>query len=127
MFAPQNLPLQLRVSPVCNIKYQWQLRIEYTPPNKDNIDTVCMHLTNYAINKTNTNFVYNESDEQMDTGHKRSLTSVFKTLKERGFDTDGLWTKIKDMIVKTFISAQPVLSHHYKSCQPDNYANNMCF
>jgi tubulin polyglutamylase TTLL6/13 len=86
-----------------------------------------MHLTNYAINKTNTNFVYNESDEQMDTGHKRSLTSVFKTLKERGFDTDGLWTKIKDMIVKTFISAQPVLSHHYKSCQPDNYANNMCF
>jgi tubulin polyglutamylase TTLL6/13 len=86
-----------------------------------------MHLTNYAINKTNQNFVYNESDEQMDTGHKRSFTSVIKTLKERGYNTDELWNRIKDMIIKTFISAQPVLSHHYKSCQPDNHANNMCF
>jgi tubulin polyglutamylase TTLL6/13 len=25
------------------------------------------------------------------------------------------------------ISAQPLLSHHYRSCQPENYANNMCF
>lgn len=23
----------------------------YIPPNKDNIDDICMHLTNYAINK----------------------------------------------------------------------------
>lgn len=57
------------------------INAEYVPPNKDNIDTVCMHLTNYAINKTNQNFVYNESEQQMDTGHKRSLTSVLRTLK----------------------------------------------
>ena len=31
------------------------------------------------------------------------------------------------MINLTFISAQPILQHHYKSCQPDNYINNMCF
>ena len=31
------------------------------------------------------------------------------------------------MIVKTFISAQPILAHHVKSCQPDNFHNNMCF
>lgn len=100
---------------------------EYIAPNRENIEMVCMHLTNYAINKSNQNFVYNESAEQMDTGHKRSLTSVIRTLKERGYDTDSLWQQIKDMIIKTFLSAQPVLAHHYKSCQPDNYANNMCF
>jgi len=25
------------------------------------------------------------------------------------------------------ISVQPVLSHHYRTCQPENYSNNMCF
>lgn len=63
----------------------------------------------------------------MDTGHKRSLTSVLNMLKERGHDVDLLWKQIKDIIIKTFCSAQPVLAHHYKSCQPDNYSNNMCF
>ena len=48
-------------------------------------------------------------------------------LFEEGHETDALWTEIKSMIVKTFISAQPILAHHIKSCQPDNFANNMCF
>jgi tubulin polyglutamylase TTLL6/13 len=25
------------------------------------------------------------------------------------------------------ISVQPTLAHHYRSCQPDNFSNNMCF
>jgi tubulin polyglutamylase TTLL6/13 len=29
----------------------------YIVPNKENIDNVCMHLTNYAINKDNSNFM----------------------------------------------------------------------
>lgn len=27
----------------------------------------------------------------------------------------------------TFASTQPILAHHYRSCQPDEYKNNMCF
>lgn len=30
---------------------------------KDNLDNICMHLTNYAVNKDNDNFVFNESAE----------------------------------------------------------------
>jgi len=30
---------------------------EYISPNSDNLDTLCMHLTNYAINKYNPNFI----------------------------------------------------------------------
>lgn len=33
-----------------------------------------MHLTNYAINKDNENFVYNEDEENMNVGHKRALS-----------------------------------------------------
>ena len=38
-----------------------------------NLDNICMHLTNYAVNKKNKKF---SSDEQ--GGHKRSLTSIFE-------------------------------------------------
>ena len=31
----------------------------YKKPGKDNLDNICMHLTNYAVNKDNENFVFN--------------------------------------------------------------------
>ena len=50
----------------------------YIGPTGDNLDNVCMHLTNYAINKDNPNFVFNENAENTDVGHKRSIKSVMK-------------------------------------------------
>ena len=41
-----------------------------------------MHLTNYAINKTNKNFIFNEDKDVDDVGHKRSLTSVLQLLED---------------------------------------------
>jgi Tubulin-tyrosine ligase family len=35
--------------------------------------------------------------------------------------------KIKDIVVKTLITAQPYLSHLYKVCQPECLDNSMCF
>ena len=86
-----------------------------------------MHLTNYAINKVNDKFEFNQSCERMDIGHKRSLTSVMKTLKEMGKDSELIWHRICEIITKTVISVQPILAHTYRSSQPDNLANNMCF
>jgi tubulin polyglutamylase TTLL6/13 len=54
----------------------------YQAPNSQNIENMCVHLTNYAINKDNPNFVFNETEDKMDIGHKRSLTSVFKLLEK---------------------------------------------
>jgi len=45
------------------------------------MEDVCMHLTNYAINKDNPNFVFNQSEKDMSKGHKKSLTSVYEMLK----------------------------------------------
>lgn len=86
-----------------------------------------MHLTNYAINKNNSKFQFNSSTTEMNKGHKRSLSSILQKLSELGQDREKVWEKIKQCIVKTIISAQPLLAHQYKSSQPNNYANNMCF
>ena len=92
-----------------------------------NLDKLCMHLTNYAINKHNRNFVFNTSANNMGVGHKRSLTCVFKQLADKGLDVDLLKEKIKDRIIKTVISGLPLMSHQYKFSQPEDYSGNMCF
>lgn len=50
----------------------------YISPCSDNLDNICMHLTNYAINKDNPNFVFNEDAKNDGIGHKRSLKAVLK-------------------------------------------------
>jgi tubulin polyglutamylase TTLL6/13 len=86
-----------------------------------------MHLTNYAINKSNAKFQFNQSEEDMDSGHKRSLSSILRRLDEQGHRSEQVWSEICGLITKTLISVQPTLAHHYRSCQPDNFGNNMCF
>ena len=87
-----------------------------------------MHLTNYAIQKKSEAFVANE-DEDDDSAHKRSLSSVLEQLEndEPGFKAKDMMLKIEDIIVKTIISAQPSLAHAFRACQPDDQENSMCF
>ena len=59
---------------------------EYRAPRSENLENKFMHLTNYAINKDSPKFIFNESVENMDVGHKRSLTSVFKHIASQGQD-----------------------------------------
>lgn len=40
----------------------------------------------------------------MDIGHKRSMSSVFEYLKNKGENVDLLWNTIKNMMIKTFCS-----------------------
>lgn len=44
-----------------------------------------------------------------------------------GFDSKQVIQTIKDVILKTLCSVQPMLAHTYKSCQPDDFDNSMCF
>ncbi len=99
----------------------------YIAPSWSNLEEVCMHLTNYAINKDNNKFIFNESEKNMDIGHKRSLQATYEVIKERGGDVKKLKEKIEDIIVKTFISGGSHLKFTYKSCQNDNLRNDMCF
>lgn len=100
---------------------------EYEKPNLNNIEDLCMHLTNYAINKNNPNFIYNEDPECDDVGHKRSLKSTYELLMDKGKNVEKLKSRIDDMIIKTLCSIQPNLCHHYRACQSEDYARSMCF
>lgn len=97
----------------------------YERPNRENMDNVYMHLTNYALNKDAAGYEDGDLDEE--TGHKRSLGAVLKILKNDGADTDVFMDQIKDLIVKTVITGQPILSYEYRIGQPDCLDNSMAF
>lgn len=86
-----------------------------------------MHLTNYAVNKKNPKYIFNTSVNNMNTGHKRTLTSVYKNIQKRGLNIETFKRKLDDVLVKTVIMGQPLVSHQYKFSQPDDQYRNMCF
>jgi hypothetical protein len=40
---------------------------------------------------------------------------------------DELKRTISDIIIKTLCTVQPSIAHYYKSCQPEDFSNSMCF
>eukprot|EP00826_Nyctotherus_ovalis_P036329 TRINITY_DN3211_c0_g1_i13.p1 TRINITY_DN3211_c0_g1~~TRINITY_DN3211_c0_g1_i13.p1 ORF type:complete len:565 (+),score=152.27 TRINITY_DN3211_c0_g1_i13:118-1812(+) len=100
---------------------------EYEQPSRYNMKNVYVHLTNYAINKRSENFVFNTDEDEADTGHKRSLSFVWSYIDSHGGDSKELQQKIKSLIVKTFCAVQPQLAQPYRTSQPNDVENNMCF
>uniref|UniRef100_A0A4W4FII2 Tubulin tyrosine ligase-like family, member 6 n=1 Tax=Electrophorus electricus TaxID=8005 RepID=A0A4W4FII2_ELEEL len=95
---------------------------QYSEPTSSNMDDICMHLTNYAINKNSENFVRDD-----DTGSKRKLSTFNKHLEAMHYDPERVWGDIEDVIIKTLISAHPVLKHNYHTCFPNHTAGSACF
>jgi tubulin polyglutamylase TTLL6/13 len=56
---------------------------KYESPSGPNLNNMCMHLTNYAINKDSYGFIYNGDPNRDDVGHKRSMRAVFRHIEER--------------------------------------------
>ena len=63
------------------------------------------HLTNYAVNKTSTNFVQ-ATDSNDELASKRTLKVVYQQLENDGVNTKHLKRRIKDIIIKTLLSIQ---------------------
>lgn len=96
-------------------------------PEKGNLKLSCMHLTNYAVNKSNTNFEFNSSLTETDKGSKWTLTSLFKALAARGHDTGRLKRQIRKMVVMTIIAIVPLLVHNYRNCLNEDDNGRSCF
>ncbi|XP_021069123.1 tubulin polyglutamylase TTLL6 [Mus pahari] len=94
----------------------------YSHPNLDNLDEICMHLTNYSINKHSSNFV-----QDAFSGSKRKLSTFNSYMKTHGYDVEQIWRGIEDVIIKTLISAHPVIKHNYHTCFPSHTLNSACF
>ncbi|PZC85263.1 hypothetical protein B5X24_HaOG202448 [Helicoverpa armigera] len=58
-------------------------------------------------------FVYNE-------GLVSKISTLNKILLSQGVDLDRLWHAIDQVIVKTIISAWPILKHSYHACFPSH-------
>lgn len=86
-----------------------------------------MHLTNYSINKFNKKaFVQNNDPSQLDSniGSKWSLAGLRKELNRLGIDEYQIFKKIEDIIIKTIISAEPILNNAFEMFVPHR---NNCF
>ena len=83
-----------------------------------------IHLTNFAVNKKNTEFQYNEEADVSylpkadDVGSKWSLMAYKKKLRELGVDTHLLFGKIKEILIKTCIAVEP---QYFNSVARYNY------
>lgn len=63
----------------------------YEEVDDENLEDMCMHLTNYSINKNSSKFQPNRAAIVDSVGHKRSLKYTLKFLKKmEGRDTDLL-------------------------------------
>lgn len=83
------------------------------------------HLTNYSINKKNTNFVKNEDADHDDVGFKWSLQAFMKHLKTyKQVDIDLLWSRIYDLIIKSILCGE---NHVYSSVKKLSLHRNNCF
>ncbi|KAF2981341.1 hypothetical protein EK904_003798, partial [Melospiza melodia maxima] len=96
--------------------------MRYIDNSTRNLGDICMHLTNYAINKHNENF---NTDDMV--GSKRKLSTLNAWMAKHNYDTSKLWADIDDIVIKTLISAHPVLKHHYQSCFSNRTTGCACF
>ncbi|XP_071417888.1 tubulin monoglutamylase TTLL4 isoform X1 [Pithys albifrons albifrons] len=68
-----------------------------------------VHLTNYSVNKKNTEYKSN-SDETACQGHKWTLKALWSYLTQKGVDSEAIWEKIKDIVIKTIIASEPYVN-----------------
>lgn len=81
-----------------------------------------MHLTNYSVNKHSR--MYSTDDE---VGTKRKISTLNRILANEGYDVAELWSNIDDVIIKTVLSALPMLKHNYNACFPSHDMVQACF
>ena len=77
------------------------------------------HLTNYSINKNNkTGFIQNNGEDEC-SGSKWSISGLRKVLRANDIDDNALFAKIKDIIIKTFISVEAEMQSAFTMLVPN--------
>lgn len=69
-----------------------------------------VHLTNYSVNKKNKkSYVVNRDQGPEEDGSKWSLLALKQHYQQTGVNAEQLFKKIKEIIVKTVISSEPLM------------------
>lgn len=62
-----------------------------------------------------------------EVGTKRKISTLNRILANEGYDVAELWSKIDDAIIKTILSALPMLKHNYNASFPSHDMIQACF
>lgn len=57
----------------------------------------------------------------------RKLSTFNSYMETQGYDVEEIWRGIEDVIIKTLISAHPIIKHNYHTCFPSHTLNSACF
>lgn len=80
------------------------------------------HLTNYSLNKFNKKgFVPNQDENEEMYGSKWSISGLREVLKKNGINDVSIFRKIDEIIYKTIISVEPVLTQAFNQYVPDRH------
>jgi len=71
--------------------------------------------------------VQNTNADQDDSGHKWSLAALCKHMENVGVDMNLLWSRIYDVIIKSFLSIEPHVLGQMKKQQGGAGLKNNCF
>ncbi|TGZ63110.1 hypothetical protein CRM22_007090 [Opisthorchis felineus] len=85
-----------------------------------------IHLTNYSINRLNSEYVSNSSDLAA-KGHKWSLRALWVYFRSQGIAPAPVWSSIKDLVVKTAISTEAAFNTAMHSYCNHSYSVNEVF
>uniref|UniRef100_A0A7S4W7Q2 Tubulin--tyrosine ligase-like protein 5 n=1 Tax=Alexandrium monilatum TaxID=311494 RepID=A0A7S4W7Q2_9DINO len=83
---------------------------------EEHLQDAYRHLTNYSINKSAPNFMENQDLNEDNYGHKWSLSALNRHLRCVGVDHRTMWSRIMDLIVKTLLAVEPVISERTRRC-----------
>lgn len=76
------------------------------------------HLTNYSVNKKNANFIQNSDASQDNYGSKWSLSALWRYCKNNGIDGDMIRRRIEDVVIKTLLSVENIMSKAHEMYVP---------
>jgi len=87
------------------------------------VHDVFTHLTNYSINKKSASYLSNEESKEAQ-GHKWTLKTLWRYFDAEGIDHSVIWEKIKDLMIKTIISAESSMVNLFQTNVASRYS---CF
>ncbi|CBH17655.1 tubulin-tyrsoine ligase-like protein, putative [Trypanosoma brucei gambiense DAL972] len=99
----------------------------YERPTDANVKNTCKHLTNYAVNKHNPEYVFNDDPANCNVGNKRNFKFFNEWLESCGKSVEQFWARVAHVICKTILVAQPQIANVYNSCFPRHNSGYSCF
>ena len=76
--------------------------------NPKHIDKTFVHLTNYSVNKRATDYVKADVGQQDDDNAcKWNFMQLAKWMEANGIDYSHVFSRIKDVVIKTLIAHEP--------------------